>query len=367
VVYDSAAMPPTGRRNRHLLAVAATAAGLLVCLAAGCGDDDSDDAAAVATVGSVEITRPDFESAMRLARGREPDPRDRDECVAAKRHEVAAGDVGGPSEAELARRCRDDYEELRDFVMDSLIKAEWARQEAEARRIVLSDAEVDAFVSQARRSGFLRKDALRQAGVTEEQLLPRLLQNELRTKVAKDLAAESSAVSAEEVAQYYREHKNQVVVPERRDVRLVLTRSRARANEALRALKDGRTWAMVAADYSLHGASRERGGVIEDLREGADQSSLLAAIFRAPRGVLSGPVDDDDAWAVFVVEQVRPSFRATLEQATDDIRKHLSTKQRERGLAAFVQAYRAKTKCTPGFIVASCRNGPDEPGLASTF
>jgi foldase protein PrsA len=306
-----------------LFCAAALALGALVVV--GCGDSDDElPENAVAKVGEAVITKSDFERARKLASDRTK-PRD---------------------EGAKAR------------AMEALIKAEWMRQEAEARHVTVTDAEVQEAVDQGRKTGFLSQENLKRAGLTLQQLLPTIRRGQLEINVTAKLTESSRRVSAQDIAEYYRHNKAELIVDERRDVRLVIATTRARADAARAALSDGQSWKVVARKYSVDAASRENGGKIADVRKGEEQTGLLATIFRARKAELVGPVKEDKSWAVFVVEKVKPAFQATLEQARDEIKQHLRSRRRQRALAAFEKKYRAKTTCAPGYRVPRCNNGP---------
>jgi SurA N-terminal domain len=69
------------------------------------------------------------------------------------------------SDFERTRKLASDPADPRDDgakarAMDSLIKAEWMRQEAEARHLTISDAEVQEAVDQGRKTDFLSQGNL---------------------------------------------------------------------------------------------------------------------------------------------------------------------------------------------------------------
>lgn len=306
------------------------AAGLLV---PGCGDDSGGGLPEdmLARVGNTSITEADLDRGLRLASSQ------------------SGGDTG---------------EETRTRVMESLIRDEWIRQEAEARGIAISEAEVQAALDKAQESGFLDEAALESAGLTEQDILPTIRKGQLQRKVTAAVTTDVEDTSAQDVAAYYRENREAMVVTERRDVRLVLTRDRARAAAARSALRRGRSWDSVAAEYSIHAESSDNGGKISDLRKGPVGTGVTAAVFRAREGVLTGPVQVERSWAVFVVERVKPPFQATLEQARDEIMELLGFQRRQAALADFTRKYRAKTTCAPDYRVRACSNSPlgGDPG-----
>jgi parvulin-like peptidyl-prolyl isomerase len=356
---------------RPLLCLGTTA--LVGVLGAGCGGDDDNAAVpddAVAIVGNATISKTAFERGMERVVGGGTDPRDRAACIAAKRTRARAEATSDrsaklPAQAELARQCQEEYDELKGFIMDSLIKDLWARQEARERGIALTDREVTRFVEKARADGFLTEEALRKAGVTEREILPQLLGNELRFKVARQLSARASRVSPEEVAEYYRRNREELIVKERRNLRLVVTPTRAKAEEAKAAIEAGRSWRGVTREYSTHDDTRNKGGRISDLRETGQETGLAATIFRAPKGELVGPLEEKGSWVVFVIERVQPAVQATLEEARDEITKHLRSSRSQRAMADFARKYRAKTTCAPEYAVPSCSNGPKPPANVS--
>jgi foldase protein PrsA len=359
-VYDGARGWP--RPNRFALLAAAA----LLCAAAvtGCGeDDDSLPDHAVAEVGDAVITKADFERAMRRSMGPANPPWDHARCVAAKQG-TAGGNVAGgkaPTRARLDRQCDAEYDRLRTRTLETLIKNEWTRQEAQARDIVVTAADIERALDEARESNFLSAEALRKAGLTVEDLLPNVRLGQLKKKLTDDLTAGMSEVSAEDVADYYRENKAKLMVEERRDVRLILTKTRARADAARAALDEGQGWATVAKKYSLHEASRDKAGKVTDIRKGVVDTPLVLGVFRSTKGELRGPVKaDESSWAVFLVERINPSFQATLEQARDEIRDLLASQRRQEALAAFTERYRDMTTCAPGFRISACKNGPTE-------
>lgn len=315
----------------------------------------ADDA--VAEVGGAVITKSDFERALRFATGRDGDPRDYAACVAGKQELGSGGGTKQPAEAELERQCRQEYQQIKTNVMDYLIKAEWTRQEAEARGIVVDDAEVEQLLAKAEQSGLFDMESMRRAGISEGELFARVRQNQLKVKLTEQMTEQATKVPTEQIADYYRRNKTELIVPDRREMRIVITSSRARAEAARAALDAGRSWRSVANQYSRH-FSRNRGGRITAEWKGEDKAGLGATIFRARKGELIGPVVDDGTWAVFVVNEIKPSYLPTLEQARGEITEHLKSTREKQALEAYRTKYRAETTCAPGFEVAACKNGP---------
>lgn len=310
-----------------LLSAALLATGIAF---AACADEGLPNDA-VAQVGDAVITKGDFERALRLSSGDGDDSPGR---------------------------------ELENKAMETLIKDEWIRQEAEARNVTVTEAEVQAAVDEAKQAGLLSDKSLELAGTSEAQILPTVRRNRLRTKVTAELTEGAERILDRDIGDYYARNKAELIVDERRDVRLVVTKTRARIDAARAALDDGQSWEAVAREYSVH-PSGKQGGKVEDVRDGDDPEGLEATIFRARERELSKPVEERGSWAVFVVERIKPAYQAPLKQARDEIRELLSNMRRQRALAAFTKKYKAQTMCAPGYRVPSCRNGPEQAGSSS--
>jgi foldase protein PrsA len=195
-----------------VLAAAGVAVLGVATLVGGAGDLPSD---AVARVGDTVIKKSEFDSWLRAAergQGVAPDPPSFDRCVAAKRKQPRTEGTA-PRVDVLRRQCRQEYDQLRDGVMKLLIEAEWVRQEAEARGIETSEAEVKrSFEDQKERafpSDRSYREFLETSGMDEEDILERVeldfLEHELVQNATKDRG--DATISDSDVREYYDENE----------------------------------------------------------------------------------------------------------------------------------------------------------------
>ena len=182
------------------------------------------------------------------------------------------------------------------------------------------------------------------------------------TKLREDAIAHAARVTREDMATYYREHKRRFFEPQRRDVRVVLTKTRARAYAALAALRRGRFWKRVAKKYSIDRASKSRGGIIRGVAKATRERAFDRALFRAPKNALRGPVRVRFGYYVFRVFEVHGARQLTLKQASPAIRQELTAQRRQAADERFNEDFRAKwrarTTCRDGFLMEQCSNGP---------
>ncbi len=365
-------------RARLRTTVAAAVSAVAVLSSLGCGNSGNASVnvppGAVATVGDTVITRSAFVAQLRLeaarrAKGGTVVPYDFprfDACAAAKRN--APNSSGGRQE------CKREFERLRPAAMKLLLQGEWLKQDAAARGLSLSAKELDAGVRKRQRvlGGTQSKRyqaTLRSQGFTEQSLRESVRRALLIEKIRKSVNDQVAAPSASQVAQFYEANKQAFALPERRDVRLVLARSEAKAEQAKRALADGESWEAVARRYSIDPASKDKGGKLKGYKRSKGAGELDDALFETPKGTLSGPLETQFGWYVFIVEKIMPARQQPLKEVRGELKDYLRRQEQTRVLTEFsndwVSRYQGRTACAEDFKVAGCGNGSGDDSSGS--
>jgi foldase protein PrsA len=331
---------------------------------------------AVATVDGESIAKSDFSHWMTVAakssgqpNAAVPDPQtDYKQCVAAKRKTTPKPAKGQPkvTDTQLKTQCQQEYNQLRDQVLQLLISFKWIQGEASSMAIKVSDADVKKSFNQQKQQSF-PKDAdyqkfLKTSGQSEADIMERvkldLLSNKIRDKVIKG----KDKVSAQQIAAFYNQNKARFSQPEKRDLRVVLTKQKAQAQQAYDALKHGGSWKTVAKKYSIDDTSKNAGGKLPAQAKGTLDKQLDDAVFSAKKNVLTGPVKTQYGYYVFDVTKVTPATQQTLAEATPTIKQTLQSQNQQKALDAFVKDFtkrwKAKTECSDGYKTTDCKNGP---------
>ncbi len=352
-----------------LIALLPASAGL-----AACGGVPGN---AVAEVDGESVEKSQFDAWMAVAAkaggqasGSVPRPPEFTECVAEKRKAQPKPAKGEQplDDKELKDQCRQEYEAIRDRVMQLLVNAEWIEGEAEKQNITVSDEEVRKAFETQKQQNFPReadyKNFLKQSGQTEEQLLAQVRTSELARKISEKVVAGKDKVSDAEIAAYYEKNKERFGQPETRDAHVVLARTRERAEQAKEALEDGDSWKSVAKRFSVDEASKQQGGALRGVAEGTQDKGLDRALFSARKGETVGPVKTPFGYYVLEVDAINKASQQSLEESKEAIRQALVEEKRQKALTAFVGDYekewRSKTECRDGFKVpALCDNAPE--------
>jgi len=348
-------------------------AGLCAATVAGCGNDVPPSA--VAKVGDSTISKDEFDrwyknAAAGATQGGQvaaPDPPDFEKCVAGLQKQPQPEGAGKPTEDALKKQCEQQYEDLRDQVMQFLIQAEWVQQEAEERDVAVSDEEVQKSFDDQKKQAFPKEadyqKFLEDNGMSEEDILFRVKLDQLQTKLTKKITEDKATPTDEEIAAEYEKNKKSYAVPESRDVSLVLTKTKARADQAKAAIEDGDSFKAVAKEFSIDEATKAQGGKLTDVTRGQQDRDLEKAAFAAKQGELEGPVKAQFGYYIFRVDKIKAASQPTLEEVKDTISQQLRSANEQKVLNDFIKDFREKykeqTECADDYRIAECNNAPE--------
>jgi foldase protein PrsA len=348
--------------------------GVSAAVLAACGNDVPPNA--VAKVGDSTITQDEFDKWLASAVKNQaqggtavvPDPPEFKKCVAAKKKTPAPESESKPSDSALKKQCKSEYDALKGEVMQFLIQAEWVQQEAEQQGIEVSDKAVRKSFEDQKKQAFKNdkqyQEFLKTSGMTEEDILFRVKLDQLQRKLTEKVTKDAQKVTDADVQEYYEKNKKRFAQPERRDLRVVLTKTEAKADQARQALDDGQSWKQVVNEYSIDEASKAQGGQLPAVAKGQQDPALDNAVFAAKKGQIEGPVKTQFGWYVFEVEKITPASQQSLEESKDTIKNLLRQERQQKALDEFIkdfrEEYKDETDCATDYRVAECKNAPKE-------
>ena len=358
--------------TKLLLPLAALAVGLAVL--SGCGNDVPSGA--VAKVGDATITQEEFDKWLSTAaKGNAqggtaavPDPPDYEKCVAAKAKTPVPKDQKQPTDDALKKQCKSEYDALKKEVMQFLIQAEWVQQEAADQDIKVTDAQIKKSFEDQKKQAFPNDKQYNQflasSGMTEEDILFRVRLDQLQQKLTQKVTEDAKKVSDADIEAYYEKNKKRFAQPERRDLRVVLTKTEAKANQAKQALDSGQPFKKVVKQYSIDEASKSQAGLLPAVTEGQQEKAFDTAIFEAKKDQLEGPVKTQFGWYVFEVEKITPASQQSLEQSKETIKNLMRSQRQQKALDEFIKSFREdykdQTDCADDYRVAECKNAPKD-------
>ena len=351
-------------------------------LVAGCGGVPGN---AVATVDGEAIEKTTFDHWLMVAAksgGQQaaqiPKPPEFTACVANKRKTLPKPAKGQPkvTDKQLKEQCTQEYNALRDQVLQLLISFEWIEGEANELGVKIKDEEVKKQFETTKKASFPKAadfdKFLKDSGQTLEDIMLRVRLDVLSNKIREKVTKGKDAVSDAEIKKYYDENKARFAQPERRDLLVVLTKTKAKADQAKALLdKGGKAgkWSTVAKKFSIDQASKAQGGKLLAVAKGQQEKALDDAVFKAGEKKITGPVKTQFGFYVFQVTKITAASQQTLEQSKQTIKQLLASQKQQKSLDKFVKDFRdkwkEKTECREGFQTQDCGNAPKPKATAT--
>ncbi len=295
------------------------------------------------------------------------DPPNFDKCVAQARKEIPA--LAKTPAKSIRTQCQALFTSLSGQVMDFLIRGYWYQAVAHSEGVNVTDAQVQKQFNQDRKQAYPTEaqfqQFLKQSGQTEQDVLYRVKVNLIYQKL---IQKHTQKVTSAQIANYYNTHKSQFGTPESRNIRIVLTKTKAQADAAKAALEHGQSWNAVAKKYSTD-SSKNSGGLLQNVTKGQQDAALDQAAFSSPTGKVFGPIKGQFGYYVFQVESVKQGTQQSLEQATPLIRQTLNQQAQTNATTAVdnaaKKAYLHQTTCRKQYSMADCKGykAPKTPAL----
>jgi foldase protein PrsA len=328
------------RKTISLLALA------LALAASGCGGEEAGrpdvPPGAIAIVGEQEIARTEFDRLIEQAR---------------KSFEA--------QEQDFPEAGTPEYEDLKSSIVTSLVEeAQWA-QEADEMGINVTDQEVNKRLDELKEQFFQGdekkyEEELERQGLTEEQVRDEIRSRVLSEKIYESVT-KSVKVTDQAIQAYYKKNEAQFEQPESRDVRHILVKSRARAQDIHGQLQNGASFAALARTFTQDEASKAEGGKMT-AQKGRTVAPFDKFVFDAETGDLSEPIKTEFGWHVIeVLSDVKPKSVTPLEDVKESIKTTLLQQRQNAAMRSWVadlkEKYADDTAYAPGFAPAPSTTG----------
>jgi foldase protein PrsA len=269
-----------------------------------------------------------------------PDPPNYTKCIVSLK-KIAPASI---PHSELKSACVTQFQQT----MEYLVRSAWVQGQAASQHLTVTAAQVLAKFTSAKNQQFKTAAQfttfLTQTGQTENDILYRFRVSLLAQKLATPAA----------VAAYYKAHATSYSTPERRNVRIILTKAVGQANAAKTALTHGKSWATVAKKFSVDPATKNSGGLLADVVSGQEPTALNTVIFGSPTMKLEGPVKTPFGYYLAEVTQIFPATTQSLAKESATIKTTIANTALSS--PPWLKKWKAKTTCRTGFQIPDCSN-----------
>jgi parvulin-like peptidyl-prolyl isomerase len=330
---------------------------VFVLLAAGCGGGGpkSVPGDAVAVVGSEKVSKSDFDALITQAK-----------TSYTTQHR------------KFPKAGTSEYTALRGQAMQFLVERAEFDQKAKDLGIKVTDKQVDDRLAQIKKQYFTApsapgqkpkqlssseiekkyNDQLKKQGLTDQQVHDAIRGQLIREAIFNKVTADVK-VSSNEVDKYYKSHKRQYQQPKQpasRDVRHILVKEKALANQLYTKLKGGADFAALAKRYSQDPGSKTSGGKLTVSR-GQTVPQFDKVAFSLKTKAISKPVHTAYGWHIIqALSSIRPPQKARptpLSQVKEAIKQQLLQTKRQqvmtKWLAKTRKEFATKIAYQPGY------------------
>lgn len=360
----------------------AVAIPLTLGLAACGGDDDKISSDSVANVDGTQISKAEYDQNLKfqtvlasqqftngeLFKAKDPKlvsfAAPYTECITLVKKQVPKGQK--VTDSQLKEYCESIEKQLKDGAIGQLLTSKFLNGEAEEDKIEISDAEITKALPAKYTQTIGGKENLAKftklTGLDEaafrDQVKTELIGQKIQGKITKD----AGKVTDAEVQEYYDKNKAQYTQPEMRDLRVVLTKTKAQADEAKKELDGGKDFAAVVKEFSIDTITKKDGGKLANVAKGQQEKALADASFSAKKGEIVGPIKTETGFYVVRVDKVTASKLVPFKDVKEQIKQQLTQTKPQEALTKWqeetLDTWKDKTNCREGYIVDFCKNAP---------
>ena len=243
-------------------------------------------------------------------------------------------------------------------VLDRIIGHHLVAQEARARKLRVSDAEVDADLAQMRKE-HSSDQAFETLANLQSSLEHLRRQRRLSLEIAqfvRTIIAPTVSVTDQQIDAYYRENLERFEEPDSVHASHILIRTtpgatpeekagaRAKAAAILAQARQGIDFATLARQHSQDPGSTSEGGDLGTFVRGQMEPAFGAAAFAVKANGLSDLVETDFGFHVIKVHEHQTARTAPLSEVRSDIKELLTQRLQQEKLEAFIEQARTKAR-----------------------
>lgn len=308
---------------------------VLVLVAAGCGGSDSSvPANAVAVVDGTEIGKADLEALIGRAKK---------SYVAQKRQFPKAGTA--------------EFQSLQTQAVAYLVQRTEYQKEAEALKLSVSDKEIDDRIAQVKKTYFANDQKKLDKQLVDQGYTPATFREDIRSQLLSEkiynAVTKGVSVTQADIKKYYDEHLSQYKVPESREVRHILVKTKAQADNVYNELAKGADFATLAKKLSLDTGSKASGGKLT-ISKGQTVAPFDRAAFLLTTKQISKPVKTQFGYHVIQpLTDVKPGKTTPLSAVQSQIKSQLQESMKNEAIqkwaAEIKKRFASKVSYATGF------------------
>jgi parvulin-like peptidyl-prolyl isomerase len=211
------------------------------------------------------------------------------------------------------------------------------------------------LVAKAKALGLNKKDTVVQQ--------VRKRRDDLMVKELNTSIENSVKITEEDVQSYFEQHKDEYVLPEQVNIREIMVKDKALAENLLGRMKRGANIASLAEEHSERSWAAKKGGEFGFFTEN-QYGPLGTEAFKLKVGEFGGPIKVQGGYSVFkVIDRQKPRPQ-TYDEARPVIERKLELERKEAAFEDFVASLREQTPVDIDVEVLTMRVTEEQPNTA---
>jgi len=303
---------------------------------AGCGggDDETVPTDAVAVVDGQEIAKTDYDALISQAKKSYKNQ---------KRDFPKAGSQ--------------EFQTLKNQAVQFLVQREQFEQEADNLDVNITDKQVDARLAQIQKQYFGGDKKKYERQLKAQGLSDTQVRNDIRAQIVSEKifakVTTDVKVTDQQIEDYYDKNKAQYSQPESRDVRHILVKTKAKADQLEKQLKAGASFAALAKKFSEDTGSKANGGKLT-ISKGQTVAPFDKVAFELKKNAISQPVKTEFGYHIIQPLSDTKTAKVTpLKDVKESIRQQLAQTKKNEAMTKWVDElkkdYKDKISYAVGF------------------
>jgi len=215
-------------------------------------------------------------------------------------------------------RARFQNPDRRKYILNLIIERRLLEREAERRRI--SE----------------KRDISNKIESCRKQIVVNALKEEISSSVPK--------VSEAEVLEYYKDHADDFNQPQKIKVQDMVLKDEQLAKTAIKRLKKGEDFGLIARELSIDPYTRERSGDIPEFSRETRPDLYDEVILKAVQGRIIGPVKSGGGIHVLKLLKIIPLVDRNFKEVEDQIKVKLNATRQSESYLRFMKDLRESAK-----------------------
>jgi parvulin-like peptidyl-prolyl isomerase len=234
-----------------------------------------------------------------------------------------------------------EYATIKSQAVTLLVQQTERDAKAKDLGIEITDKQIDDRLKQIKQQYFQGDDKAYKAQLKKQGLSEEQVRSDIRTQLVSeklfDTVTKDVKVTDADVHQYYVAHADQFKQPESREVRHILVKKKALADQIYRQLQGGADFAKLAKKYSIDTASAAQGGNYNAVK-GQSVAPFEKVAFALKTKEISKPVQTQYGWHVIqALAPIKPAGTTPEKQAAAQIKQQLLQTKRNDAVNAWAK------------------------------